>query len=84
MPKNAGSNWSMPSITEPALTKPGSLVSAPPARSSSSVKGRMDSTPSRRLAQNASTSAAPGNRPAMPTIATSSRSSGSGNIALSS
>src|SRR5262245_39224239 len=82
MPKKAGSNWSMPSMTDPAFTKPGSDVSAPPALSSSSLKARMDSTPSRRFAQKASTSAAPGNRPAMPTIAISSRSSGSGDIAL--
>ena len=69
MPKKAASNWSMPSMTAPALTKFGSEGSAPPAASSASVNGRIDSTPSRRLAQNRSTSFAPGNRPAMPTIA---------------
>ena len=59
----------MPSMTAPALTKPGSEVSAPAALSSASVNGRIDSTPSRRFAQNWSTSAAPGKRPAMPTMA---------------
>ena len=61
-------------MTDPAFTKPGSVVSAPAARSSASVNGLIDSTPSRRFAQNASTFGAPGNRPAMPTMAISSRS----------
>ncbi len=79
MPKNAASKPLMSSSTGRAGTYDGSLISSgstPEASSSSSEKKLIDSTPSRRLCQNAPTSSAPGKRPAMPTIAMRRSSTG--------
>jgi hypothetical protein len=74
MPKKAASKSSMPSITPRARTYSGSLRSAwlTPASSVASSKKVMVSRPATRLAQNCSTSAAPGKRPAVPMSATAS------------
>ena len=76
-PKNAASNRSTSSSDAAGLdvgrVARAARGSTPGRRAApSSVKKRIDSTPSRRLRQNCSTSAAPGKRPAMPMIAIAS------------
>ena len=71
-PKNGASNIGTSSSTEARLTYSGlanSSAVAPAAVSSASVSERIDSMPSCRFCQNSCRLRAPGNRPAMPTIA---------------
>ena len=71
-PKKSASNSSIPSISAARRTYAG-LASAfsltPAAGRSSSDSVTIDSSPRRRLSQNADTESAPGNLPAMPTTA---------------
>ncbi len=80
MPKNAGSNISTSRRTPRAGTYPESPTRAEGrlGSSSSGPKKLMDSTPSQRFCHSSATFAAPGKRPPIPTMATSSRPTPSG------
>src|SRR6185295_19101031 len=73
--KNGASSRSISARSAAALIHRGSAACSgvkPAARTSASASGRIDSTPAHKFAHSASASAAPGKRPAKPTIATSS------------